>query len=46
VAPIARTLTGARLGQLVTLRLGSAEEEVEVMTISYDAGPDIPVESS
>jgi transcription elongation factor GreB len=46
VAPIARTLTGARLGQLVTLRLGRAEEEVEVMTISYDAGPDIPVESS
>ncbi|AMR29028.1 transcription elongation factor GreAB [Hymenobacter psoromatis] len=35
VAPIARAVQGARLGQVVALRLGPATEEVEVMSISY-----------
>ncbi|RYU79310.1 GreA/GreB family elongation factor [Hymenobacter persicinus] len=35
VAPIARAVLGARLGQRVTLRLGPKEEEVEVVGIIY-----------
>src|SRR5699024_3991707 len=35
VAPIARSVAGARLGQRVTLRLGRTQEEVEVTAISY-----------
>jgi transcription elongation factor GreB len=35
VAPIAQAVVGARLGQVVMLRLGPKEEEVEVTRISY-----------
>jgi transcription elongation factor GreB len=35
VAPLARAITGKRVGQKATLRLGPQEEVVEVMTISY-----------
>ena len=35
VAPIARAVQGARLGQVVTLHLGPVIEEAEIMTISY-----------
>ena len=35
VAPIARAVQGARLGQTVALRLGPAVEEMEVMRIEY-----------
>ncbi|WP_347159474.1 GreA/GreB family elongation factor [Pontibacter chitinilyticus] len=35
VAPLARAVTGARLGQTVTVRLGRTEEVVEVTHISY-----------
>ncbi|MFD2784258.1 GreA/GreB family elongation factor [Hymenobacter rubripertinctus] len=35
VAPIARAVQGARLGQRVHLRLGSKTEEVEVISIAY-----------
>ncbi|GAB3831724.1 GreA/GreB family elongation factor [Hymenobacter jeollabukensis] len=38
VAPIARAVLGARLGQQVALRLGPQEEVVEVAGISYEAG--------
>ncbi|MCC3158134.1 GreA/GreB family elongation factor [Hymenobacter sp. 15J16-1T3B] len=38
VAPIARAVLGAKLGQQVKLRLGPKEEIVEVAGISYDAG--------
>lgn len=37
VAPIARAIVGAKLGEIVTLRLGPKEEEVEVTAISYAA---------
>ncbi|ALD21705.1 GreA/GreB family elongation factor [Hymenobacter sp. DG25A] len=37
VAPIARAVVGARLGQAVSLRLGPQEEIVEVAAISYQA---------
>jgi transcription elongation factor GreB len=36
VAPLARAVQGATLGQSVTLRLGPKEEVVEVTSISYD----------
>jgi transcription elongation factor GreB len=36
VAPIARAVLGARLGQALTLRLGPREETVEVSGIRYD----------
>lgn len=36
VAPIARAVQGAKLGQSITLRLGPKEEVVEVAAISYD----------
>ncbi|MBC6697578.1 GreA/GreB family elongation factor [Hymenobacter puniceus] len=36
VAPIARAVQGAKLGQVLTLRLGPQEETVEVTAISYD----------
>jgi transcription elongation factor GreB len=36
VAPIARAVTGAHLGQTVRLRMGRVEEEVEVMEIGYE----------
>ena len=36
VAPMARAVQGARLGQLVTLQLGAQQEVVEVISISYD----------
>jgi len=35
VAPIARAVQGAKLGKTATLRLGPAEEVVEVIEISY-----------
>jgi transcription elongation factor GreB len=35
VAPIARALVGAKLGQVVTLPLGPKPETVEVAHISY-----------
>ena len=35
VAPIARAVQGVRVGQSVTLRLGPATEEVEVVSVSY-----------
>ena len=35
VAPIARAVQGARLGQVVTLRLSPAAEEVEVVGVAY-----------
>jgi transcription elongation factor GreB len=35
VAPIARALVGAKLGQVVTLPLGPKAETVEVAHISY-----------
>jgi transcription elongation factor GreB len=38
VAPIARAVQGARLGQTVTLQLGPQAEEVEVTAISYAGG--------
>ena len=38
VAPIARAVTGARMGDIVKLRLGRVEEEVEVVEIRYDGG--------
>ncbi|AYA37285.1 transcription elongation factor GreAB [Hymenobacter oligotrophus] len=38
VAPIARAVQGARLGQQVTLHLGPKPEVVEVTSISYDGG--------
>jgi transcription elongation factor GreB len=37
LAPIAGALLGARVGDVVTLRTGRGEEELEVTTISYDA---------
>lgn len=36
VAPIARAVLGASLGQTVSLRLGRHEEELEVMEIDYE----------
>lgn len=36
VAPLARAVQGAKLGQQITLRLGPKEEVVEVTAISYD----------
>ncbi|WP_400192132.1 GreA/GreB family elongation factor [Hymenobacter sp. B81] len=36
VAPIARAVQGARPGQVLTLRLGPNEEEVQVLRVSYD----------
>jgi transcription elongation factor GreB len=36
VAPIARAVSGANLGQTLKLRLGKTEETVEVVAISYD----------
>jgi len=39
VAPIARAVQGAKLGQTVALRLGPKEEVVEVVSISYDSAP-------
>jgi transcription elongation factor GreB len=36
VAPIARAVTGARLGDVVKLRMGRVEEEVEVVEIRYE----------
>ncbi|MHC2992478.1 GreA/GreB family elongation factor [Pontibacter sp. HJ8] len=36
VAPIARAVTGAQLGQTVILRMGRVEEEVEVTEIRYE----------
>ncbi|SNR74061.1 GreA/GreB family elongation factor [Hymenobacter mucosus] len=35
IAPIARAVQGARLGQVLTIRVGAKEEEVEVLEISY-----------
>ena len=35
VAPIARAVTGKRIGQIATLRLGRQEEQVAVTAISY-----------
>ena len=37
VAPIARAVQGAKLGQRLTLRLGPKPEEVEVVSISYES---------
>ena len=37
IAPIARTVLGARLGETLTLRLGRTEEEVEVIAIAYES---------
>jgi transcription elongation factor GreB len=37
VAPIAKAVQGAKLGQKVTLRLGSKEEVVEVVAITYES---------
>jgi transcription elongation factor GreB len=37
VAPIAKAVQGAKLGQKVTLRLGPKEEVVEVTAISYES---------
>jgi transcription elongation factor GreB len=39
VAPVACTLTGARIGQTLTLQMGPGQEQVEVVDISY-ASPD------
>ncbi|HEX8428240.1 GreA/GreB family elongation factor [Hymenobacter sp.] len=36
VAPMARAVAGAQLGQTVTLRLGPKEEVVEVVAITYE----------
>lgn len=36
VAPIARAVTGAQLGQTVRLRMGRVEEEAEVTEIRYE----------
>ena len=36
VAPIARAVLGAKLGQTITLRLGSADEIATVTAISYE----------
>ncbi|KAA9332153.1 transcription elongation factor GreAB [Hymenobacter busanensis] len=38
VAPVARAVQGARLGQQVTLQLGPKAEVVEVVAIGYDGG--------
>ncbi|AHJ95683.1 GreA/GreB family elongation factor [Hymenobacter swuensis] len=38
VAPIARAVQGAKLGQRLTLHLGAKPEEVEVGSITYDPG--------
>ncbi|RTQ50751.1 transcription elongation factor GreAB [Hymenobacter gummosus] len=38
VAPIARAVVGARRGQVLTLRLGPKDEQVEVVGIAYDGG--------
>ncbi|OON67441.1 GreA/GreB family elongation factor [Hymenobacter sp. CRA2] len=38
VAPIARAVLGARIGQTVPLQFGAREELVEIVGISYDAG--------
>ena len=38
VAPIARAVQGAKLGQQVTLKLGPQEEVVEIVGLSYGAG--------
>lgn len=35
VAPIARAIQGAKLGQSVTLRMGTGEEVVKIVSISY-----------
>ncbi|MBC5773299.1 GreA/GreB family elongation factor [Pontibacter sp. KCTC 32443] len=36
VAPIAKIVTGAKVGQTITLRLGKDEEVAEITHISYD----------
>lgn len=38
VAPIARAVQGARVGQQVTLQLGPQQEVVEVMSVHYGEG--------
>ncbi|QHT68641.1 transcription elongation factor GreAB [Rhodocytophaga rosea] len=35
IAPIARTLTGVTIGQILLLQMGPSQEEVEVIDISY-----------
>ncbi len=46
VAPIARALQGARLGQTVTLRMGRSEETVEVVAIAYRATENLAEEKT
>jgi transcription elongation factor GreB len=46
VAPIARAVLGARLGQTITLRLGRTEETVEVVSINYESLPEPPESST
>jgi transcription elongation factor GreB len=35
IAPVARTLTGARVGQTLTLQMGPRQEQVEIVDITY-----------
>ena len=43
VAPLARALLGKRAGDVVTLRTPRGEEELEVVSVTYDAlGSDEP----
>ncbi len=42
VAPIARAMLGARLGQTVTLRTGRGEETAEVVAIAYATSDNLP----
>ena len=44
VAPIARALQGTKLGKSVTLKLGPAEEVVEIAAIAYAPAADPPAE--
>lgn len=46
VAPIARAVSGALLGQPVTLRLGRNEEVAEVVAISYDEAQPVRPENT
>ena len=42
IAPIARAVLGAHLGQVVPFRMGREEETVEIVAISYAGSGELP----
>jgi transcription elongation factor GreB len=46
VAPIARALLGARLGQTIALRTGRGEETAQVAAIAYGASDNLVEENA